>query len=166
MGLSRVRPFSRFHPGRDRQKALAYISNTLGHGTKHIKDMENVCSSSRRCWFQGVDPFGSMFALRSSRGGSERRSNRRVPNIVMPRRTGSSRGLSVCGAVPEQPARHASNAWSPSPTACQFRQGFYRRRHHIPQHSSTGAVWVGCGGTPAGPTARAVLPGAPTRISS
>ena len=31
---------------RDRQKALAYISNTLGHGTKHIKDMENVCSSS------------------------------------------------------------------------------------------------------------------------
>ena len=25
-----------------RQKVLAYISNTLGHGTKHIKDMENV----------------------------------------------------------------------------------------------------------------------------
>ena len=63
---------------RDRQKAPAYISNTLGHGTKHIKDMENVCSSSRRCWFQGVDPFGSMFALRSSRGGSERRPRRRV----------------------------------------------------------------------------------------
>ena len=28
------------------KKPLAYISNTLGHGTKHIKDMENVCSSS------------------------------------------------------------------------------------------------------------------------
>ena len=48
------------------------------------------------------------------------------------------------GGVPEQPSRHASNAWSPSPTACQFRQGF--TVGDIMFRSIRGGLGLGLGG--------------------